>query len=557
MKNIPIGEVLQEYGYITEEQVQQALAYQKEHSGMRLGQILIELGFVTERQMLEALAQRLDLTTMNMSETAVDVEAVSKIPRQLAFKYHILAFAVKGNNLSVVVNDPLNFYALEDIRQLTNMHLDIYLTELTPLLNAIDYYYAEVSAKQAAVQANASIEQVEEAVIDEVSSEIDSDVPVIKLLNSLVMRAYNTNASDIHIEPFEQETLVRMRIDGVLIDYVTLKRSLHMSLIARIKIMGGMDIAEKRIPQDGHFKIKLGEENINIRVSVIPTVFGEKSVLRLLSNKSVIDHSGTFGMLEPNYKLFRSFLESPNGIIYLTGPTGSGKTTTLYMVLETLLKRSINISTIEDPVEKNLNRVNQMQVNPMSGLTFESGLRALLRQDPDVIMVGETRDSETASISVRAAITGHLVLSTLHTNNAISSIVRLVDMGIEPYMIANSLVGVVAQRLMRKVCPDCCEIVGTTEIEKRLLGEDTATVKKAVGCPKCNNTGYRGRIAIHEIAAIDAEIRRMITEGKSMEDIQDYAVAEQGMKTLQQSAADFVKAGITTMEEFWKIAYYV
>ena len=455
------------------------------------------------------------------------------------------------------MNDPLNFYALEDIRQLTNMHLDIYLTELTPLLNAIDYYYAEVSAKQAAVQANASIEQVEEAVIDEVSSEIDSDVPVIKLLNSLVMRAYNTNASDIHIEPFEQETLVRMRIDGVLIDYVTLKRSLHMSLIARIKIMGGMDIAEKRIPQDGHFKIKLGEENINIRVSVIPTVFGEKSVLRLLSNKSVIDHSGTFGMLEPNYKLFRSFLESPNGIIYLTGPTGSGKTTTLYMVLETLLKRSINISTIEDPVEKNLNRVNQMQVNPMSGLTFESGLRALLRQDPDVIMVGETRDSETASISVRAAITGHLVLSTLHTNNAISSIVRLVDMGLEPYMIANSLVGVVAQRLMRKVCPDCCEIVGTTEIEKRLLGEDTATVKKAVGCPKCNNTGYRGRIAIHEIAAIDAEIRRMITEGKSMEDIQDYAVAEQGMKTLQQSAADFVKAGITTMEEFWKIAYYV
>lgn len=557
MKNIPIGEVLQEYGYITEEQVQQALAYQKEHSGMRLGQILIELGFVTERQMLEALAQRLDLTTMNMSETAVDVEAVSKIPRQLAFKYHILAFAVKGNNLSVVVNDPLNFYALEDIRQLTNMHLDIYLTELTPLLNAIDYYYAEVSAKQAAVQANASMEQVEEAVIDEVSSEIDSDVPVIKLLNSLVMRAYNTNASDIHIEPFERETLVRMRIDGILIDYVTLKRSLHMSLIARIKIMGGMDIAEKRIPQDGHIKIKLGEENINIRVSVIPTVFGEKSVLRLLSNKSVIDHSGTFGMLKHNYELFRSFLKSPNGIIYLTGPTGSGKTTTLYMVLETLLKKNINISTIEDPVEKNLNRVNQMQVNPVSGLTFESGLRALLRQDPDVIMVGETRDSETASISVRAAITGHLVLSTLHTNNAVSSIVRLIDMGLEPYMIANSLVGVVAQRLMRKVCPDCCELVETTDVERRLLGENVETVKKAVGCPKCNNTGYRGRIAIHEIAAIDAEIRRMITEGKSMEDIQDYAVAEQGMKTLQESAADFVKAGVTTMEEFWKIAYYV
>ncbi len=557
MKNIPIGEVLKEYGYITEEQVQQALKYQKEHSGMRLGQIVIELGFVTEKQMLEALAQRLALSTMNISEAAVDVEAVAKIPRQLAFKYHILAFAIKGNNLSVAVNDPLNFYALEDIRQLTNMHLDIFLTELEPLNNALDFYYAEVSAKQAAVQANASIEQVEEAVLDDISSEIDSEVPVIKLLNSLVMRAYNTNASDIHIEPFEKETIVRMRIDGVLIDYVTLKRSLHMSLIARIKIMGSMDIAEKRIPQDGHFKIKLGDENINIRVSVIPTVFGEKAVLRLLSNKSVIDHSGTFGMLERNYRQFRSFLESPNGIIYLTGPTGSGKTTTLYMVLETLLKKNINISTIEDPVEKSLNRVNQMQVNPVSGLTFESGLRALLRQDPDVIMVGETRDSETASISVRAAITGHLVLSTLHTNNAVASIVRLIDMGLEPYMIANSLVGVVAQRLMRKVCPDCCEIVETTDMEKQVLGENVRTVKKAVGCPKCNNTGYRGRIAIHEIAAVDAEVRRMITAGKSVEEIQDYAIKEQGMSTLRESAAEFVRAGVTTMEEFWKIAYYV
>lgn len=557
MKNVRIGEVLQEYGYITEEQVEQALSYQKEHSGMRLGQIVIELGFVTEKQMLEALGQRLDLETMNMSEVAVDVEAVAKIPRQLAFKYNIFAFAVKGNSLSIAVNDPLNFYALEDIRQLTNMHLVIYLTELKPLLNAIEYYYAEVSAKQAAVQANASMEQVEEVTIDEVSSEIDSDVPVIKLLNSLVMRAYNTSASDIHIEPFERETLVRMRIDGVLIDYVTLKRSLHTSLIARIKIIGGMDIAERRIPQDGHIKIKVQEENINIRVSVIPTVFGEKAVLRLLSNKAVIDHSGTYGMLEKNYKLFQSFLKSPNGIIYLTGPTGSGKTTTLYMVLETLLKKNINISTIEDPVEKSLNRINQMQVNPVSGMTFESGLRALLRQDPDVIMVGETRDAETASISVRAAITGHLVLSTLHTNNAVSSIVRLIDMGLEPYMIANSLVGVVAQRLMRKVCPECCEMVETTEMERQILGEEVTAVKKAVGCPKCNNTGYKGRIAIHEIAAVDSEVRRMITEGKSMEDIQDYAIKEQGMNTLQVSAANFVKTGVTTMEEFWKIAYYV
>ena len=270
-------------------------------------------------------------------------------------------------------------------------------------------------------------------------------------LNSLLDRGYNTNASDIHIEPFEDKTLVRMRIDGTIVDYVTLQRSLHPSLIARIKIMSNLDIAEKRIPQDGHFRIRLEGENVNVRVSVIPTVFGEKAVLRLLSSNSVIAHADQYGMDIKTYRRFQEMLRSPNGIIYLTGPTGSGKTTTLYMILEHLAKRQVNISTIEDPVEKNLARVNQMQVNNTAGLTFDSGLRALLRQDPDIIMVGETRDAETAAISVRAAITGHLVFSTLHTNNAVSSIVRLVDMGLEPYLIANSLVGVVAQRLVRRL----------------------------------------------------------------------------------------------------------
>lgn len=557
MKNIPIGEVLEEYGYITGDQVQEALAYQKEHRDKRLGQILIEQGYVTEKQMLQALAQRLGHETINLGEININEEAVGKIPKQLAFKYKILAFKIKGNNLSIAVNDPLNFYALEDIRQLTGMHLDIYLAEMAPLSNALEYYYAEVSAKKAALQANESTSQADDVEIDEISDEIDSDVPIIKLLNTLVLRAYNTDASDIHIEPFEHQTLVRMRIDGTLVDYVTLKRSLHTSLIARIKIIGAMDIAEKRVPQDGHFKMNIGDDYINMRVSVIPTVFGEKAVLRLLSNRARIDYNKTFGMTEENYQKFKGFLSSPNGILYMTGPTGSGKTTTLYMVLQELIKRNVNISTIEDPVEKSLDRVNQMQVNVLSGLTFESGLRALLRQDPDIIMVGETRDAETASISVRAAITGHLVLSTLHTNNAVSSIVRLMDMGLEPYMVANSLVGLVAQRLMRKVCPDCCEVVETTELEKELLGRDIVTVKKATGCPKCNNTGYRGRIAIHEIVSIDKEIRKMIANEESMEAIQDYAINGQGMKTLQESAAQLVRDGITTMDELWKIAYYV
>lgn len=559
MKNIPIGEVLKEYGYITEEQIQQALAYQKEHKGKRLGTVLMELEFITEKQMLEALGQRLDLKTIDISEVEVDLQAAAKIPSKLAMKYNILAIAMDENSLSIVVNDPLNFYAMEDIRQLTGMHLNIYLSELAPLQNALEYYYAEVSAKQAANVANETMVENEEEleVIEDIDSEIDSDVPIIKLLNTLVLRAYNTNASDIHIEPYEKETLVRMRIDGTIVDYLTLKRSLHSALIARIKIMSGMDIAEKRIPQDGHFKMRLEEDDINMRASVIPTVFGEKMVLRLLSNKAKIDHEGKYGMSDEDYERFKPLLKSPNGIIYLTGPTGSGKTTTLYMVLEELAKRNANVSTIEDPVEKNIMKTNQMQVNTLAGLTFETGLRALLRQDPDIIMVGETRDAETASISVRAAITGHLVLSTLHTNSAASSVVRLADMGLEPYLIANSVVGLVAQRLIRKVCPECGVEVETTPEEREILGEDVKTVKKAVGCPKCNNTGYQGRVAIHEILEIDRAIRKMIVEGSSVEEIEDYCVKEQGMNTLTTSVIGLAKDGITTMEEVFKIAYYV
>jgi len=381
-------------------------------------------------------------------------------------------------------------------------------------------------------------------------------VPIIKLLNSLVHRAYTTNASDIHIEPFEDKTLVRMRIDGTIVDYVTLQKGLHSSLIARIKIVGGMDIAERRIPQDGHCKIKVDGIPINIRVSVIPTVYGEKAVLRLLASQSVISHSRTYGMEETDYEKFSKMLRSPNGIIYLTGPTGSGKTTTLYLVLEELSKRQVNISTIEDPVEKNLPKVNQMQVNNQAGLTFDLGLRALLRQDPDIIMVGETRDAETARISIRAAITGHLVLSTLHTNSAVSSIVRLVDMGMEPYMIANSLVGVVAQRLMRKVCPYCAEEAEPDELERELLGDEVKLIKKPVGCSRCNHTGYNGRVAIHEMVAIDAAIRRMISEGASMDEIEEYAIQRQGMRTLKQLGIEMVKNGVSTVEELQKVAFY-
>lgn len=560
MNNIRLGDVLIDFGYITQDQLQAALAYQKEHKNLRVGQALQELGYVNERQVLEALAQRLQLRLIDFAQINVDIFAVEKVPRELAQKYDMLPIAINGRSLVIAANDPLNYYAIEDIRQLTSMEPEIVLAELEPLRRSIQYYYAEVRARKAASKANSSdmaAARSEEFAVDMTEEGGDTDAPIIRLLNSLVQRAATTGASDIHIEPFEGETKVRMRIDGVIIDYVTLQRALHQPLIARIKIMSNLDIAEHRVPQDGHFRARLETgPDVNVRVSILPTVFGEKAVLRLLATNTRIEHADHFGMDDETYKRFRPLLDRPNGIVYLTGPTGSGKTTTLYMVLQEVAQRQVNVSTIEDPVERNLDRINQTQVNNVAGLTFESGLRALLRQDPDVIMVGETRDAETASISVRAAITGHMVFSTLHTNDALSSIVRLEDMGVERYMIANSLAGVVAQRLMRRVCPACARKVPVTEAEAELLGPGIPFVARGNGCPQCNGTGYKGRVAIHEMVVINKALRRMIAEGASIEEMTDAARKSQGMRSLRESAVQLVRDGVTTPEELLKITYF-
>lgn len=553
-QNIRIGEVLQEFGYVNEEQIQQAINYQKENKGVRMGDALILLNIITEKQMLEALARRLNYGLVNISDITVDIKAVEMIPKVLAEKYCMMGYKVEDNTLSLLVNDPMNFYGIEDIRQVVGMELDISLCEKVPLENSIQYYYSEVSAKQAASKAAASSTATSE-VVEVNIEEGDDDTPIINLFNSLIIRAYNSNVSDIHIEPFETHTSVRMRMDGVIVDFMTLQKNIHNSLIARIKILGDLDIAERRIPQDGHFRTNIEGTNLNVRVSVIPTVFGEKAVLRLLASAATIDNAGSFGMTDHNYGIVKKMLQSPNGIIYVTGPTGSGKSTTLYMILEELSKRSVNISTIEDPVEKNLPKLNQMQVNNVAGLTFEVGLRALLRQDPDIIMVGETRDAETAAISVRAAITGHLVLSTLHTNDAASSVIRLVDMGVEPYMLASSLVGIIAQRLVRKVCPFCGEWGEMTDDEVALAGKRFPRVKHAKGCRQCNDTGYKGRVSIHEILPLDRKVKQMITKGASVEEIKEYAIGELGMSTLKQSALALVEEGVTTMSELVKVAY--
>lgn len=553
-KMLRTGDILKEYGYVTEEQIGDAIAYQKAHRGVRIGDALIALGYIDEMHLLQALGQRLHLKIIDLNNESVDVTAVEKIPRPLAEKYEMLAISINNGVLRLALNDPMNFYGIEDIRQVTGMQVESCLCQRSALQQAIQYYYTEVDAKKAVTVAN---EQFEDEIGDVIDMEEDGDdTPIINLLNRLIHRAYTTNASDIHIEPFENKITVRMRIDGAIVEYVTLQKNLHASMIARIKILGDMDIAERRLPQDGHFRTKIENEYVNIRVSVIPTVFGEKAVLRLLANNAEIEHPRTFGMEESEYQKLEKMLQSPNGIIYLTGPTGSGKSTTLYMILEEISKRQVNISTIEDPVEKNVPKINQMQVNNQAGLTFETGLRALLRQDPDVIMVGETRDMETASISVRAAITGHLVFSTLHTNDAVSSIARLEDMGLLPYMISGSLVGVIAQRLMRKVCPDCAEEVVPTEEEAAILGKDIHTIKRAKGCPVCNHTGYHGRIAVHEVLYVDKEIRKMIIEQRPAEEIEEYAIQHQGMKTLKQCGLEMVEKGLSTMEEMRKIAYY-
>ncbi len=557
VKNLRVGEVLREYGYITEEQLERALAEQKKMPDRRLGSILMGLGYATERQILEALSKRTGSPLIDLTSYGVDLAAVEMIPASLARTYNLLAVKIKGNVLVIVLHDPLNFYAIEDIRQITQMQIEILLEEQEKIARAIEAYYAQIETRLVARQANISARaQTPEAGSTAFDEDAGTEVPAVQVLNSLLIHSYNNNASDLHIEPFGEHTAIRLRLDGVIVDHVALVPSLHPALIARIKIISNMDIAERRLPQDGHFKTMVEGIEINARVSVIPTVYGEKAVIRFLFMNAPIDHAETYGMGEEDYKKFSRIVSSPHGIVYITGPTGSGKTTTLYMVLEQVAAKNVNVSTIEDPVERNIPRVNQMQVNNVSGLTFESGLRSLLRQDPDVIMVGETRDSETASVAIRAAITGHLVLSTLHTNDSLSSIVRLRDMGVPSYLIANSVVGLVAQRLMRKLCPHCRVRRETTEGEKLALGRDIPYVYEPGGCNLCNNTGYRGRAAVHEVALIDKTMRGMITSGAPIEEIEDYVRKTQNFRTLRDASADMVAAGTTGMEEFYKVSFY-
>lgn len=551
------GMLLVQAGAITREQLEQAMAYQQRHRDLGLSQAVAALGFASEGQLLAAQAAALGLQVADSGTLEPSMDALAKIPYTLATRYDLLPLRLDGELLTVAVNDAANPDTVEQLRRLTGLTLRFVLCERAALRRAIHRHYSDAGARLAALSA-AKFPEVQSSPPEEtVMMNGDAGEPaVIRLLDNLIQHAASVGASDLHIEPSAGGAAVRLRVDGALLDYLTLGAGIHPSLVARVKLLAGLDIADRRRPQDGHFRARLPDRQVlDLRVAILPTVHGEKAVLRLLGGAAAVERSGQFGMDAETYARFLPLLQRPGGLLYLTGPTGCGKTTTLYMILQRLAARQTNIATIEDPVERTLPRVNQTQVNPSAGLTFEAGLRALLRQDPDILMVGETRDAETAAIAVRAAITGHMVFSTLHTNDALSAVVRLRDMGVPPYLIAASLNAVLAQRLLRRVCPYCGEQTASTEAERGLLRADLPKIRRGRGCPRCRGTGYLGRIAIHELVVVDPPLRQLIAAGAGQAELAAGARRTQPLRSLWESALALVREGLTTPEEMLRTVW--
>jgi len=566
LQNIRIGDLLVQSGYITQEQLEEALIKQKEMpQGTKIGDTLISLGYVSETQFVRALSQRLKVAFVDLSSEQIDYEAVKKISEEDARKHTLIAYKLVNGRLRTATDNPVNFYVFEELKVKTGCEIHPVLATKTAILEAIGKAYSE--QEQSEVMSDIDKEYDADGALAAAEAEASAsdervdNAPVVKLVNTLVESAFRQNASDIHIEPFKDRTRIRFRVDGQCSEKMIVKPAVHSSLVTRLKILAGMNIAEKRIPLDGRFGTKIDGVNLDLRVSSIPTVFGEKVVIRLLSTADEKTRKVTdLGMSDYNYEMFKQIIRCPHGVMLVTGPTGSGKSTTLYATLGELSKPDINVVTCEDPVEKKIDGVNQCQMNVKAGYTFALALRAILRQDPDIVMVGEIRDGETADIAIRAAITGHLVLSTLHTNDAASTILRLIDMGVAPYMVASSLVGVIAQRLVRMICQECSEeTVLDDPADLRLVGKDSPTTirtAKPGGCKNCRNTGYTGRSAIHEIIIPGNAIKECISRGGTAEEIGDLA-RDNGTKLLRDNVTDMVLAGTTSMDELVKATYTV
>jgi len=564
MKNIPIGQILVENGFLKEDQLEEALEKQRSEPGKKLGDVLLELGYVSETQLAQALSIRLKVPFIDLTTTKIDIEAVKKIPEAIAKKNCCVAFQMNDSRLTVATDDPINFYIFEELKVQTGMEIIPQISTKTQIEEAIGRFYSQQTVNKVMNELDdEAAAAAQQNQVDTQSGERIDNAPIVRLVNTMVETAFRINASDIHIEPFKTRTRIRFRIDGELVEQEAMKVSiaLHNSLITRIKILGGMNIAEKRIPLDGRFGMKIDGINLDVRVSTIPCVYGEKCVIRLLSTADEKTRKITdLGMTDYNYEMFKQIIRCPNGVMLVTGPTGSGKSTTLYATLGELSKPNVNIVTVEDPVEKKIDGVNQCQINAKAGMTFAAALRSILRQDPDIIMVGEIRDGETADIAIRAAITGHFVLSTLHTNDAASTIVRLVDMGVAPYMVASSLVGIIAQRLVKLLCNECKETITLSDpADLRLVSRDKPVQicqAHKGGCKKCRGTGYSGRTAIHEIIVTSNDIKELISKGATAEEIGAKAT-ENGTLLLRDNVTQMVLAGRTTMDELVKATYTV
>ena len=557
-KSKQIGDILLDQGLITSGQLEQALAEQTKGE-KRLGRVLIDLGIVREAELVAALARQLGMTFVDLGDYQVDPTAAALLPEQVARRYRAMPIGYQDDGrLLVAMADPANLFALDDIRTITGM-------EVQPVV-------ATAGDIEAAVGKVSRFDHSVEAMAAEASQAADDDVlelermaaaaveegPVVKMVNMLITQAISDRASDIHVEPTERDVRIRSRVDGVLHEVMRSPKNVQAGLISRLKVMADINIAERRVPQDGRISLNVGGKSIDLRVATLPTVFGEKVVIRILDKSSVLLRLEDLGFLEESFKRFEEAYTRPYGAVLVTGPTGSGKSTTLYATLNIINTPEKNIITVEDPVEYRLPGINQMQVNTRAGLTFASALRSILRADPDVVLIGEIRDRETAMIAVEAALTGHLVLSTLHTNDAPSSLPRLVEMGVEPYLVASAFDCVVAQRLVRKLCTRCREAyrpdpaeLATAGFPEYLWGE-IDELFRPVGCPACSKTGFRGRLGVYEVMPVAEEIERMVVDRASTDGIRRSA-NDDGMITLREDGMEKVRMGITSIEEVLRV----
>jgi len=561
--NKRIGDILIEQGLITPQQLKEALESQKNGNKKRLGEIFVETGVITREALYDILQYVYETEYVDLSDYVIDPEVISLIPEKVASQFKLIPISKSDDELIIAMANPLDVYAIDFVRGHTKIKkIKSLLAPEEDILNTINSYY-ELGEYEDIIERLGTEVVFKEDEEEEDSNKLEAiskEAPIIQLVNILIVQGVKDRASDIHIEPNEKGLLIRFRIDGMLHDVRTLPNTIKSAIISRIKILAKMDIAERRLPQDGRFQVKFGTREVDLRVSTIPTVFGEKVVLRLLDKSKGLIKLEQLGFIPEQLEEFKSIISKSYGIILLTGPTGSGKTTTLYAALNEVNSKDKNIITVEDPVEYKLNRINQIQIMPKINLTFANTLRSILRQDPDIIMVGEIRDAETAQIAVQAALTGHLVLSTLHTNDAASAITRLIDMDVETFLISSSVIGVIAQRLVRVICEKCKEeyipgkdVLSGLDIKANSNGDDIIKLYRGTGCSLCKNTGYFGRTSIYELLVLDEEIKSLIISKASSNIIKDAAV-KKGMKTLKDNGLEKALQGITTIEEVLRVA---